>query len=74
MGLDSSIKIVMEQISPAIVELQHLPLFGCTTGMPGWAWRANDDAIVHIHGLVQEGRNYSWLAMELHLSCTKPSI
>ena len=30
--------------------------------------------VVHIDGLVQERRNSSALAMELHLSCTKPSI
>ena len=28
----------------------------------------------YIDGLVQEGRNSSALAMELRLSCTKPSI
>ena len=28
----------------------------------------------HFDGLVQERRNSSALAMELHLSCTKPSI
>ena len=30
--------------------------------------------IQHIAGFVQERRNSSMLAMELHLSCTKPSI
>ena len=30
--------------------------------------------LFHIDGLVQERRNSSALAMELRLSCTKPSI
>ena len=30
--------------------------------------------LTHIDGLVQERRNFIALAMELHLSCTKPSI
>ena len=45
----------------------------------GWKWQGLEccyrhSSWCHFDGLVQERRNSSALAMELHLSCTNPSI
>ena len=38
----------MEQISPAVAELQWPQEFGCLTGISGQAWQANDHVIAYL--------------------------
>ena len=48
MDHDGSIEPEMEQIGPAVVELQYLQGIGCMTGIPARAQWANDHAIAHL--------------------------